>query len=297
MPLARPRSPTRSGRSRSAARRRSGSPPPTATRSPPRAGRTSTRRPAPSPPRVRRRSTSPGRSASCVPAGGDPGELAPRAREIHRDEVERCRRMAEHAAELFGPGTRAAHALQHGRRSRRAATAPRSARSGAAFERGLVEHVFVDETRPLLQGAPPDGLGARARRRPARRDRGRGRGRAHGARRGRRTSSPAPTGSLRTATSRTRSAPTRSPSSRAHHGLPLYVVAPTSTVDLATPSRRGHPDRGARRRRGHGRFPARNPAFDVTPAGLVTAIVTEEGVHRPPYAESLRAASTMERVA
>jgi methylthioribose-1-phosphate isomerase len=35
------------------------------------------------------------------------------------------------------------------------------------------------------------------------------------------------------------------------------------------------------------RFPARNPAFDVTPAALIAAIVTEEGVHRAPYAESL----------
>ena len=34
-------------------------------------------------------------------------------------------------------------------------------------------------------------------------------------------------------------------------------------------------------------FPARNPAFDVTPAELVTAIVTEAGVHRAPYSESL----------
>jgi len=33
--------------------------------------------------------------------------------------------------------------------------------------------------------------------------------------------------------------------------------------------------------------PARNPAFDVTPAGLITAIVTEAGVHRPPYSDSL----------
>ncbi len=37
------------------------------------------------------------------------------------------------------------------------------------------------------------------------------------------------------------------------------------------------------------RFPARNPAFDVTPAGLITAIVTEEGIHRAPYGESLPA--------
>ena len=35
------------------------------------------------------------------------------------------------------------------------------------------------------------------------------------------------------------------------------------------------------------RFDARNPAFDVTPAALIAAIVTEEGVHTPPYEESL----------
>ena len=35
------------------------------------------------------------------------------------------------------------------------------------------------------------------------------------------------------------------------------------------------------------RFPARNPAFDVTPAELIAAIVTEAGVHRAPYASSL----------
>jgi methylthioribose-1-phosphate isomerase len=34
-------------------------------------------------------------------------------------------------------------------------------------------------------------------------------------------------------------------------------------------------------------FPAHNPAFDVTPAELITAIVTEQGVHRAPYEESL----------
>jgi len=36
--------------------------------------------------------------------------------------------------------------------------------------------------------------------------------------------------------------------------------------------------------------PVRNPAFDRTPARLVGAIVTEQGVHRPPYADTLRAA-------
>jgi len=38
------------------------------------------------------------------------------------------------------------------------------------------------------------------------------------------------------------------------------------------------------------RFAALNPAFDVTPAGLISAIVTEAGVHRAPYADALAAA-------
>ena len=37
------------------------------------------------------------------------------------------------------------------------------------------------------------------------------------------------------------------------------------------------------------RFPARNPAFDVTPGELIAAIVTETGVHRPPYEVTLSA--------
>jgi methylthioribose-1-phosphate isomerase len=85
------------------------------------------------------------------------------------------------------------------------------------------------------------------------------------------------------------------------HGLPFIVVAPTSTIDLATatadevvieerePSevrdialfgRSATPDG----------VPVRNPAFDRTPARLVTAIVTEQGVHRPPYDATLAGA-------
>ena len=71
------------------------------------------------------------------------------------------------------------------------------------------------------------------------------------------------------------------------HELPLYVVAPTSTLDprLATGADIPIEERDATEV--SARFPARNPAFDVTPAGLVTAVVTEEGVHRAPYASSL----------
>jgi len=82
-----------------------------------------------------------------------------------------------------------------------------------------------------------------------------------------------------------------------HHGVPLYVGAPTSTVDLACPDGSAIPieHRHAREVTGMAGvdiapagFAAENRAFDVTPAALVTAIVTEAGVAWPPYHRSLR---------
>jgi methylthioribose-1-phosphate isomerase len=80
------------------------------------------------------------------------------------------------------------------------------------------------------------------------------------------------------------------------HGLPFYVAAPLSTLDLATPSgdaipieERGRDEiaRVGERTLVPDGVPVRHPAFDVTPAALVSAIVTEAGIARPPYAESL----------
>ena len=73
----------------------------------------------------------------------------------------------------------------------------------------------------------------------------------------------------------------------AHHDIPLYVVAPTSTIDPATATGADIPIEERDGAEVTPRFPARNPAFDVTPAALIAAIVTERGVHEPPYAESL----------
>jgi methylthioribose-1-phosphate isomerase len=76
------------------------------------------------------------------------------------------------------------------------------------------------------------------------------------------------------------------------HRLPFYVAAPFSTIDPALPDGTVIPieERDAREVQelaGHrivpAGSPARNPAFDVTPAGLITAIITERGVFRPPY--------------
>jgi len=85
----------------------------------------------------------------------------------------------------------------------------------------------------------------------------------------------------------------------AHHRIPFYVAAPWSTVDPATPTGAGIPIEerdaeevlriGALRIAPEG-VPARYPAFDVTPAELVTAIVTERGVLGPPLPEAIAAA-------
>jgi methylthioribose-1-phosphate isomerase len=83
----------------------------------------------------------------------------------------------------------------------------------------------------------------------------------------------------------------------AHHGVPFYVAAPTSTIDPDTPTGADIPveerspeevRRLGRARVAPARFPALNRAFDVTPAALVSALVTERGVARAPYPESLR---------
>lgn len=82
-----------------------------------------------------------------------------------------------------------------------------------------------------------------------------------------------------------------------HHGVPFYVAAPVTTIDLETaggsdiPIEVRDPDEV---RRGFGRLtapadiPVFTPAFDVTPAELVTAIVTDRGIVYPPYLEGLR---------
>ncbi len=77
-----------------------------------------------------------------------------------------------------------------------------------------------------------------------------------------------------------------------HHGIPFYVAAPMSTVDPACPTGADIP---IERRSGDevtsmdghliapAGFAAENRAFDVTPSALITAIITEDGVLRPPF--------------
>jgi methylthioribose-1-phosphate isomerase len=198
-----------------------------------------------------------------------------RARALHDEEVERCRRMAAHAAELFAPRTRAlTHCNAGGLATGGYGSAVGALR--AAWERDRLEHVFVDETRPLLQGArltawELEQLGiphaviadSAAASMMARGEvdlivTGADRIAANGD-----TANKIGTYSLAVLAK--------------HHGIPFYVVAPSSTLDHATATGDGIPIEERDGSEITTRFAARNPAFDVTPRELITAIVTEDG--------------------
>jgi methylthioribose-1-phosphate isomerase len=208
-----------------------------------------------------------------------------RARALHFEEVERCRRMAAHAAELFRPGTRAlTHCNAGGLATGGYGSAVGALR--AAAERGLLERVLVDETRPLLQGARltawelersgiPHAVIADS---------------AAGSLMARGEVDLVVTGADRIAANGDTANKIGTYSLAvlaAHHRIPFYVVAPTSTLDRETPDGSRIPIEERDPAELTTRFPARNPAFDVTPAALIAAIVTEDGVHRAPYEESL----------
>jgi methylthioribose-1-phosphate isomerase len=208
-----------------------------------------------------------------------------RAKQLHAEEVDRCRRMAEHAAQLLAPGTRAlTHCNAGGLATGGYGTAVGALRR--AWEVGVLRHVWVGETRPLLQGSrltawELDRLGV-----------------PHAVIADSAAASLMAAGEVDcVVTGADRIAANGDTANKigtyglavlaAHHGIPLYVVAPTSTVDLETPSGAGIPIEERAGTEISARFAARNPAFDVTPADLIGAIVTEEGVHRAPYERSL----------
>jgi methylthioribose-1-phosphate isomerase len=220
-------------------------------------------------------------------AGGDAQALAERARAIHRAEVERCRLMAAHAADLLEPGTRAlTHCNTGGLATGGYGTALGALR--AAWERGLLRHVLVDETRPLLQGSRLTAWELEQAGIPSAVivDSAAGAMMASG------EVDCVFTGADRIAANgdTANKIGTYELAVLAHHHeIPFYVVAPSSTIDLATPTGEGIPIEERDPAEVSARFAARNPAFDVTPRALITAIVTEEGVHLPPFAESLAA--------
>ena len=213
---------------------------------------------------------------------------AEHARRIHADEVERCRRMAAHTAELLSPGTRA---LTHCNAGGLATGGYGSAVGAllAAWERGLLEHVWVDETRPLLQGARLTAWELEMAAIP------------HAVIADSAAASLMAAGKVDCViTGADRIAANGDTANKIgtyslavlarHHDIPLYIVAPSTTVDLQTADGSAIPIEERDPAEITARFAARNPAFDVTPANLITAIVTEAGVHRAPYSASLTGA-------
>jgi methylthioribose-1-phosphate isomerase len=236
-------------------------------------------------------------------AAGSPDDLraalAALARRIHDDEVARCRSMGHHGAELLPPGARV---LTHCNAGALATGGYGSAlgvvRAAHARDPGL--HVWVDETRPLLQGARltawelaqdgiPHTLIADV---------------AAGQLFARGLVDAVVFGADRIAHNGDAANKIGSYTLSvlaAAHDVPCYVVAPSSTIDHGIASGAEIPieERSAdevARLAGRELAPAgtavSNPAFDVTPAGNITAIVTEAGVHRAPFERSLPATAT-----
>src|SRR5205823_5025433 len=153
------------------------------------------------------------------------------ANEMQRDEVERCRRRAAHTADLLAPGTRALTHCNAGG----LATGGYGSAVGAlltAWERGLLEHVWVDETRPLLQGARLTAWELEAASIP------------HSVIADSAAASLMARGEVDCViTGADRIAANGDTANKigtyalavvaAHHRIPLYVVAPTSTIDLS----------------------------------------------------------------
>ena len=207
------------------------------------------------------------------------------ARAIHADEVERCRRMSAHAADLFRQDARV---LTHCNAGGLATGGYGSAVGAllAAWERGILARVWVDETRPLLQGARLTAWELEAA------------GIPHAVIVDSAAATLMAAGEVdAVVTGADRIAANGDTANKIgtyglavqahHHGIPFIVVAPSSTVDQATSSGAHIPIEERDPAEVTARFAARNPAFDVTPAALIDAIVTEHGVHVAPYSESL----------
>jgi methylthioribose-1-phosphate isomerase len=220
--------------------------------------------------------------------------LVREAQEIEREDLETNRKIGAHGRDLIRDGDSVlTHCNAGGLATAGYGTALGVIR--AAFEQGKKFRVFVDETRPFLQGArltawELDRLGVPL---TLITDNMAGWLMKKG------EISLAVTGADRIARNgdAANKIGTYSVAVLArHHGLPFYVAAPLSTFDFSLRTGAGIPieERPAREvREAAGcpitlpHIPVRNPAFDVVPARLITAIVSERGLARPPYRKSL----------
>ena len=223
--------------------------------------------------------------------------LLARAQAIHDDDIARCLAIGEHGAGLFAAGARIlTHCNAGALATAGYGTALGVVRSAHARHGGV--SVWVDETRPWLQGARLTAWELEVEGIPYRviSDNMAGfffsRGEIDGV----------VVGADRIAadgdTANKIGTYTVSVLAKEHH-VPFYVAAPLSTVDLTVASGAAIPIEErpesevtsfAGRRVAPEGARARHPAFDVTPAANITAIVTEAGVLRPPFGPALAAA-------
>ena len=220
--------------------------------------------------------------------GGDPARLEAEARAIEAEDVAACRAIGRHGADLL-TGKRTFLTICNAGALATAGTGTALGVVRACFERDPEVHVYALETRPYLQGArltawelQKDGipvtlltdnmagwalktLGIEAV------VMGADRVAANGD-----TANKIGTYQLAVLAR--------------HHGVPLYVAAPTSTLDASLPDGDAIPIEerssdevtvlGGRRLAPEG-VSARHPAFDVTPFGLIAGIITENGLFKP----------------
>jgi methylthioribose-1-phosphate isomerase len=212
------------------------------------------------------------------------------AQQLERDQLDADRRMAALGAERFEPGDRALTHCNTGA----LATGGFGTAGGvlkAAWEQGRLAQVWVDETRPLLQGARLTAWELGRAGIPFR------------------VVADSAAGGLmarglvdRIVVGADRIAANGDVANKvgtypvavlaARHEVPFYVAAPVSTIDPGTPTGTDIPieERDPAEVTGDGA--AFNPAFDVTPAELVTAIFTEAGVLEAPYEEAIARVTT-----
>ena len=224
------------------------------------------------------------------------GALLARAQAIHDDDVDRCLRIGEHGAALFKAGDRIlTHCNAGALATAGYGTALGVIRSAAARHGDI--SVWVDETRPWLQGARLTAWELQVEGIPYNLISDNMAG--YFMRRGEIDGVVVGADRIAANGDTANKIGTYSVSVLAkEHGVPFYVAAPLSTVDMTIADGDGIPieerdPAEVTSFRGQQVAPAgahaRHPAFDVTPAANIAGIVTEAGVLRPPYAEALRA--------
>ena len=219
------------------------------------------------------------------------------AKKVHADDLATCLQIGEHGATLFAEGDRVlTHCNAGGLATAGYGTAIGVIQS--SWEAGRLGQVWVDETRPLLQGARLTSWELKRLGIPFRLVTDS----SAGALMSRQMVDRIVVGSDRIAANgdiANKIGTYTVAVLAARHGVPFYVAAPLSTIDLATPTGADIPievrDEGEvtdvfGKRIAPEEIQALNFAFDVTPNDLVTAIITEVGVLVAPYQKSIRRA-------